>query len=333
MATTFVFERRPPLSRSTPSGNEYVREFSIQAPSYSDALARLDMEQEVREGVVYRDASGITDPSAIVLGIGGVPTTPLASGAEGEWLVTVQYGPASNGMTRFLPLIVNGPARKWIESTETSEPADTFLSGSPIVNGAGEPIEPPVILRRRQRSLFVEFQRTFANELAASVWADQWSGRVNSAVYFGAGVRCLYCAEMSYAPTNVKSQDNQPVFLMRGRFDFRDARSIVNNGVSQVVPGWDLLKLNLGRRMKWIHNNQLLIEIRAELPPSTANNETNVNPYDDTLPAVAKRWRNSELLRSPVMLFPDGTYWRGPIPTNYITGQLYPSTDFNGLGI
>lgn len=346
MATTYVFERRPPISRTTPDGNEYIREFSIQAPSYTDALARLDIEREIREGVIYQDASGFTDATAIALGLGGVPTTPLPSGSEGEWIVTVQYGPASSGIRRFLPLTINGPARKWIESSEVSELADTYENGNAIVNGAGEPVEPPLLIRRKQKSLFVEFQRTFSNELAASQWADQWVGYTNSQVYFGAAIRCLYCAEMSHSPTTLRAPDNMPVFVIRGRFDFRPPRTVTNNGVPLTVAGWDLLRLNTGRRMRWIVGGieRCLIEIRAQLPPRTVGDPpvANINPYSDTLTVQEKTWRNSELMRAPVMLRPDGTYGgvlqdatfgHVPIPTNYITGQLYPMTDFSGIGI
>ena len=247
------------------------RAFKIDASSGMQARnALLDSAHGITRGAVYCNAkSEYPDPYCICLAVSskGVPDAP--TDGDGLYLVTCQYGrPVSTYMP---PAVPYGELRYWVEHATSSEPADHDISGGPLVNSAGEPLEPPPYVEVSYDTLVIQWVRR------ASSYGDLYQryrvykDTVNSMNFYGAGPHC-----MKARPVNIEEVDRPGTkadmikyFRLTARFDYREEKTF--NGIA--YGGWLDVRYDRGRRTVGV-----VVEGKREYPPIMFNGQVVADP-------------------------------------------------------
>lgn len=320
------------------NNRERNRYFTVIAASIEDAVAILDSQFDLREGSPYVNPQGsVPDPDMICLDISATVRTPIPVGGSGYVELRASHGYQSARGLSIPPLTVGAVPRIRVLRTVTQETVDTFADSThtPITNAAGEPFDPPPTITVVNIAYALEWQRLYANQPTADASIRQFDGKINSVPYLGKSARCLYCEPVEVIELAGTNATGLKTYQFRAVLRHKPPRTVKNGGANLTVPGWDFLKPNVGRRMitRAAANpaaNGPYREIRVvDIPTSAIATPAFLN---DPLFRQQQKWKESALVEQPVPLNVAGDAVVLPSDMTWITGPLYDTIDFNGIG-
>lgn len=294
-------------------GSRYARFFQVEAVSEADALDQLDVHYGIRYGATYVNYRGESpDPAAVATAFVSRPLTQIPSGGTGLFAVSIYYEYPS-GTLRPPSTIYNGPDYR-MERTLVEIQADTDIDGNPITNAADEVYDPPATITAIQRTLVIEWAKIGPDYFTVEGQLSAYLNKVNSATYRGGAPRTLKCVEMTVSANPIPYISGLRMYRVTTRIQSAEMIRVKNLGVPTDYPGWDLVKPNIGRRIKDAFNGQYI------------NLREGASPYD-----LASE---DGYIASPVHLNPAGSSTvTDPLEFNYRTFQMFNTIDFNGLGV
>lgn len=291
-------------------GSRYARYFTVEAVSEADALDQLDVHYGIREGATYVNFRGdVPDPAAVATAFNTRVITQVPPAGTGLFAVSIYYDYAT-GTLRPPSTIYSGPDYR-MERTLVQIQADTDINGDPITNAADEVYDPPATITAIQRTLVVEWAKLGPDYFTVEGQLAAYLNKLNSAVYRGGSIRSLKCVEMTVSKNPIPYiVSGQSLFRVTTRIQSADLIRVKNLGTTTDYPGWDLVKPNVGRRLR----------------NGTSDRYFNIREdQNDT---------NSPFISTPVHLSESGqTVVINPNQYNYRSWQMLRSIDFNGIGI
>lgn len=194
---------------------------------------------------------------------------------------------------------VNWPVKYRVTHEVSQEPATHDQDGDPIVNSAGDPFDPPVMVEVSRP--VIEFTKYYT--LVKIDWLERYHGSVNKFGWHGRGPRKCKL-EIEWAADTI---NNFPVWRVDFRVKIR--REQWDGGPFDEGQGWDLRVLDQGYR----EINVLTGERSKIVPPLDGLGSPVPGPYP----------LNGAGVPAPV---------DQALPS-YLTYRYYPEEDWSALGI
>ena len=329
---TFAESRREGI-RFDASGPHATRRGTVVASSGHDVAAVLQ-SNSIRFGAQYIDEQGGTpDGGLLCIAIAITPTPGAATGGQGLYSWTAEYGYLSRSLAMAHPTPapeVDGKARVRVDYSVVQTPVDLDADGNAITNSSGEPFDNPPSVPIVEQRIIATWIRTFSSFQAAHDYRRPYPGKINSAMFLGAQPHELFCEGITMQEASLPGGNPigsawqfEGAWLYKERFTVPGGRANVgphwHPGTAigdRVVAGWSYTVNDVGRRILTYQTGGgvKLREVR----------ENDVDP-------------NSELVREPVSLRrvagPAGTInttW-DTAPPNVRSFRLLRAVDFNAL--
>ena len=278
--------------QETANGLSMGLAWEIDAVSEIDARAQLAAVGIVRLAVLTDPYGNAPDTLCQCRSIEVEAKSPAkTTGAVGLYIAKALYS------SEVLEAEPDGPAIWEIETSIQEQETDVDVNGAPLLNAADE----PVTGARRPvagRVYVATYIRTNMSFVDAANWEAQFSGCINSAQWFAAAPREVFCHALKpeqLANGNIK---------FTGRFEFKRTYNV---GGVDIAP-WRFAQIQRGRREK---------------DGVDANNKPKYKNITDTA---------GKTVQEPVLLAADGTKLASGAAPVYMVKDLIPEADFNLLG-
>lgn len=179
--------------RTSTQGADWKRTYTRhwQAETDSAAIGPKAVREAcpVAIGQPYDDGTE-TDPGSFCQSISVTEDTEAADGLR--WLVTAEYGPLN-----VLEFSVQAPLDQRptirFDKEVFQEPATKDIDDEPVVNSAGDPFDPPIMLDRRW-----PIMQIVRNEPSYSpLLANDYCGTINNAEWFGRPAKEWKCLDIT----------------------------------------------------------------------------------------------------------------------------------------
>lgn len=307
MAAPIVTEQVTTRGRVTGDGGEYTRSFTVIARGHDDAIEKLGTEKAIYRGMVYTDHQGNQpDTLARLIDFDTRQLTHSPVGEDALYEVECFFARVRYSYSRTETPPINGDPRFRMERQIVSEPADVDIEGKPIINTAGEPLDPPPSRLAIYRTLVAEWIRPGDSWEAMYLLYSPFEGKINLTPFKGATKGCLLCEGIDIDDIGVPEapSSERNLYRMTARMQYREPK--VFEGYPGEYEGWHLTAANLGYRIKKNVNGDIKYE---ELKDETG-----------------------QPIRQPAKLSDDG-FSRLPDanPVRIVARRLYNYVDFNTL--
>lgn len=211
--------------------NTYTRVWKLEAATADwgprGVTAAFEAATGIARGTSYAIGAGAeewyeADANAFAQSIEAVPVSEDGC----QWHVTVNYVPIDP--QSLIPPTERDVKVSW-DSEESERIADFDVDGNPVVNAAGDPFDPPVMVDQSRRILTIERNEADFDDQ----WVDQFVDKVNANTFYGRAAGEVLCKKIT-ASTQFDSEDGA---YWSVRYEFH-----VN------PDGWKSRPLNAGMR-------------------------------------------------------------------------------------
>jgi hypothetical protein len=228
------------------------------------------------------------------------------SGTSGTWKWLIEATYSTSPQTQESQPPGAGVAKVYFDSEQYDIAFDRDLDGNPVLNSAEMPYDPPMV--KEDHRLIIRIEK--AVPAFDALFADKVMGRVNSTPFFGYTTGTLRITKISATPQD--NADFGQYYLLSVEMVYRRIEDVTNI---------DIIPATVGAPTNYEPHQALILDTgRYTLNPGTGKHVKILDEDDDHV-------------IDPVKLDGDGQKLEDGADPVYIKYQMYPTYDFNLLGL